>query len=996
MIAVQRRTLAPFLAIGLLLTVLFPWYYGDLVAWSGHDESLTVAPVSHSNHIADVEIVVASLKKEDTSWLSTHLPEWKANIYVVDDSKAHLTVPINKGHEAMVYLTYIIDQYDNLPNNIIFIHASRFAWHNDDPDYDAIPTLSNFQLPYLQESGYVNLRCVWIIGCPAEIRPVEDEANRDDAHLSTKNIYKQAYEELLPDLPVPEVVAVGCCSQFGVTRETVHKRPRSDYLRYRQWLLETSLDDSMSGRVFEFSWHNRQSGQNGTNLTSFGMHGRLETLSIGAQMASDTRVSPQGPPDFSGFSPKDVLCEVENILEHSSDLQDSLATTISPQEATFSNVIRPLVDKLNRAKCRQQILGKILVAASPDSSLRDASREAQRLILAAETRRCMRVDIATLVSAVYKKYQEDDDGIGHDRLDAEDMYLLTHVYNEYRQSGAALVDPDRRDRLQAVTTEIDELCLAAQKALTDAKDGIWLTQSELSGIPDACFTNLRTHAPGGVNGVEEQFWVPLHGTVPDQIMRDAVRGTTRHKLSVAVSKRCPANVEQLEEIVALRHEAAALLGFPDHASRRMEEKMAESVEEVERLLIDIRQNVEIYAAKEIERLLQLKRQDVACRAHAIMDPEDDEETLFAWDWAFYSQKLRQTQYSLDTARISEYFEAEHTFQEMLGIFTKLFAIKFVPTRTSTWHESVDVYEAWDNTGDKGFLGYLYVDLFTREGKYRNAQHIPINRGFAEASGVRHCPCSALMMSLPTPQPPKPTLLLLPQLRTMFHELGHAIHNLCSRTKYGIAHSRDFVEIPSLMLEHWVWDVEVLAAMGMHYTCLEKYASLSIERTNDKGLGTIPKGLALSVSRTKNLHKAHEILVEIQRAVFDLTIHTPKDANAAKDMNTTLLWNTTRRDIVGLSHGIPHESLGFTQATFGHIFRAYDAGFFAYPLSKVYAADLYNTVFRDDPLNPSIAARYRSDVLQKGSSQSEITILEQFLGRKPNSQSFLDEVASAWS
>jgi metallopeptidase MepB len=444
-------------------------------------------------------------------------------------------------------------------------------------------------------------------------------------------------------------------------------------------------------------------------------------------MASDNRVSPQGPPDFSGLSPKDVLCEVENILEHSSDLQDSLATTVSPQEATFSNVIRPLVDELNRAKCRQQILGKILVAASPDSSLRDASREAQRLILAAETRRCMRVDIATLVSAVYKKCQESDDGIGRDRLDAEDMYLLTHVYNEYRQSGAALVDPDRRNRLQAVTTEIDELCLAAQKALTDAKDGIWLTQSELSGIPDASFKNLRTHAPGGVNGVEEQFWVPLHGTVPDQIMRDAVRGTTRHKLSVAVSKRCSANVERLEKIVALRHEAAALLGFPDHASRRMEEKMAESVEEVERLLIDIRQNVEIYAAKEIERLLQLKRQDVACRAHTIMDPEDDEETLFAWDWAFYSQKIRQTQYSLDTARISEYFEAEHTFQEMLGIFTRLFAIEFVPTRASTWHESVDVYEAWDNTGDKGFLGYLYVDLFTREGKYRNAQHIPINR-----------------------------------------------------------------------------------------------------------------------------------------------------------------------------------------------------------------------------------------------------------------------------
>ncbi|ETS73832.1 hypothetical protein PFICI_14778 [Pestalotiopsis fici W106-1] len=256
MIALQRHILGTCLAIGLLLTVLFPWYYGDFVTWSGHDESLTLAPVLHDNHISNVEIVVASTKKENTKWLSTYLPEWKTNIYVVDDSKASLTVPVNKGHEAMVYLTYIIDHYDHLPSTVLFIHASRFAWHNDDPDYDAIPTLRNLQLPYLQESGYVNLRCVWVIGCPAEIRPFEDEANGDDAQLSTKSIYKQAFEELFPDLPVPEVVAVGCCSQFGVTRQTIQHRPRSDYLRYRQWLLETPLDDSLSGRVFEFAWHN--------------------------------------------------------------------------------------------------------------------------------------------------------------------------------------------------------------------------------------------------------------------------------------------------------------------------------------------------------------------------------------------------------------------------------------------------------------------------------------------------------------------------------------------------------------------------------------------------------------------------------------------------------------------------------------------------------------------------------------------------------------------
>ncbi|KAI0149139.1 hypothetical protein BJ166DRAFT_57333 [Pestalotiopsis sp. NC0098] len=258
--AQHRRLLAPCLAFALLLAVLFPWYYDDLSTWTGglwseQNQFRAASPAQHTNYTSNVEVVVASLKSEDTSWLSTHLPDWKTNIYVVDDRKASLTVPKNQGHESMVYLTYIIDHYDHLPNNIIFMHASRFAWHNDDPDYDAIPTLRNLQLPYLQENGYVNLRCVWVIGCPAEIRPVEDEANRDDAHPMTKDIYKQAFDELLPDLPMPEVVGVSCCSQFAVTRETIQSRPQSDYVRYRQWLLETSLDDGRSGRVLEFSWH---------------------------------------------------------------------------------------------------------------------------------------------------------------------------------------------------------------------------------------------------------------------------------------------------------------------------------------------------------------------------------------------------------------------------------------------------------------------------------------------------------------------------------------------------------------------------------------------------------------------------------------------------------------------------------------------------------------------------------------------------------------------
>ncbi|RYC55745.1 hypothetical protein CHU98_g10464 [Xylaria longipes] len=204
---------------------------------------------------AELDLVVASMSKENTTWLHTYLPDnWRKNVYVVDDPTATLTVPENKGHESMVYLTYIIDRYDSLPNNVLFLHASRFAWHNDDPDYDGLPTLRNLRLPYLQEAGYINMRCVWVIGCPAEIRPVVDEG-APSTDLKAKHIYKKAFEEILPELPMPEIVAVSCCSQFGVTRNTIRRRPKEDYIRYRRWLLETPLPDSLSGRVFEFSWH---------------------------------------------------------------------------------------------------------------------------------------------------------------------------------------------------------------------------------------------------------------------------------------------------------------------------------------------------------------------------------------------------------------------------------------------------------------------------------------------------------------------------------------------------------------------------------------------------------------------------------------------------------------------------------------------------------------------------------------------------------------------
>lgn len=201
---------------------------------------------------SSIGTVVASQSRENTTWLPTFFPKWNHNIYVADQPSATLSVPKNKGREGMTYLTFIINNYSSLPDIVIFLHAERYQWHNDDPLYDGVRTLSRLQIPYIQEQGYVNLRCVWTLGCPDEIHPLEHPASEITSETSASQVYAASFRELFPDIPIPESIGVSCCAQFAVTRETILKRPIQDYQRYRRWLLETQLEDGLSGRVLEY------------------------------------------------------------------------------------------------------------------------------------------------------------------------------------------------------------------------------------------------------------------------------------------------------------------------------------------------------------------------------------------------------------------------------------------------------------------------------------------------------------------------------------------------------------------------------------------------------------------------------------------------------------------------------------------------------------------------------------------------------------------------
>ncbi|KAF2126795.1 hypothetical protein P153DRAFT_70073 [Dothidotthia symphoricarpi CBS 119687] len=221
---------------------------------SEHEKETKQLQVNTGIKMRRTAVVVASQASENATWLDEYFPQWEKNIYRVDDPQAPLTVPKNKGRESMVYLTYIIDHYDALPDNVLFIHPNRYQWHNDDPDYDGVPMLHHFQLPYLEQEGYVNIRCVWSLGCPDEIKPLKEEGEHR-ASIHAGGYYKKAFQELFPDTQVPIRVGVSCCAQFAVTREKIRQKSRETYIRYREWLMNTELGDAISGRVLEYSWH---------------------------------------------------------------------------------------------------------------------------------------------------------------------------------------------------------------------------------------------------------------------------------------------------------------------------------------------------------------------------------------------------------------------------------------------------------------------------------------------------------------------------------------------------------------------------------------------------------------------------------------------------------------------------------------------------------------------------------------------------------------------
>ena len=333
-----------------------------------------------------------------------------------------------------------------------------------------------------------------------------------------------------------------------------------------------------------------------------------------------------------------------------------------------------------------------------------------------------------------------------------------------------------------------------------------------------------------------------------------------------------------------------MLGFKSHAARKLRGSMAKSPEKVWAFLTELQPPLTLAAQKELSDLKDIKTKD--CIARGLKN----DGNFYFWDLEYYERLMLESKH-VDLLQIAEYFPLDNTVSAMLNIIESLMDLTFEklgdhdlarlsPTRQANdvrWHQDNLVFSAWERGIDDEpeesvrFLGYLYMDLHPREGKYGHLAQYNLQPGFTLRDGTRHYPAAALLCNYSLPTADKPALLKHSEVVNLFHELGHAIHNLTSKTMYckmhGTANPRDFVEAPSQMLEHWCWTPSVLKSVSRHW----------------KTGRNLPDALIDRLVATKNVNSALNHLRDLQLALFDMKCHDPESRDQLESLSPTSLY-----------------------------------------------------------------------------------------------------------
>ncbi|MEO6771817.1 MAG: M3 family metallopeptidase [Kofleriaceae bacterium] len=535
-------------------------------------------------------------------------------------------------------------------------------------------------------------------------------------------------------------------------------------------------------------------------------------------------------------------------------------------------------------------------------------------------------------------------------LDAIDHRLIMLAMRDFRRNGLELSDADRTKLIQ-LRSRLAELQTQYSANLDNDTTSIEVTRGELAGLP-AAFVARLTKAPGGKLVVTTKY--PDYYPVMENARLEALR---KREYLAFNSREADKNLPLLAEAVKLRDEAAHLLGYKTHADYVTETRMAKNAAAVAtfltRLQDELRPGRDVLDAK----MLALKQAET----------HDPHAKLQAWDWRYFMHQIRKRDYALDDEQIRAYFPADKVMAGMFQVYSTILHVTFTEVKDAkTWADGVKLYEVHDAPGGK-LLAKFYVDLFPRPGKYGHAASFPI--GLArEVKGGYQIPLSALVVNFNPPEHGKRAHLSIDEVEVLFHEFGHIMHGSLTTARYasmaGTNVDTDFVEAPSQMMENFVYQPSVL--------------ELITEDPAHPG-HTMPKDLIDRIARARTYDAGVRYTRQVFLASFDEYIHTHGD-----HVDLDAVDHDLRASITGLQVD-PHEHFA---ASFGHMMGGYDAGYYGYLWSKVFADDIFTRFEQAGVLDPKIGREYRDDVLAPGREQAPDALLAKFLGRSPDEHAFL--------
>ena len=661
--------------------------------------------------------------------------------------------------------------------------------------------------------------------------------------------------------------------------------------------------------------------------------------------------TPHQTAPFDKITNEDYLPALkEGLAEGRKDVETIIN---NPDKPTFENTIVALERSSN-------LLGKVTSVLFNLNSA-ETSPELQKIVKTASPLLSEFGNDITLNEKLFARVKAVYDQRASLNLDPESMMLLQKNYKNFARNGANL-DAKGKERLRAIDKELAQLSLQfGENVLNETNEYSMVVtdDKELTGLPDYVVEAAKATAnQKGKEGYLFTLQAPSYGP----FMQYADNRELRKKLYLAYNGRSfhgdkNDNSAIIQKIVNLRYERAKLLGYKTHADFVLEESMAGSKDKVQGFLDEL----VTYARPAAER--QLAELTTYAKAHGFAD-----DKLQNWDNSYYAEKLKKEKYDLDDETLKPYFKLDNVLNGAFTIANKLYGITFTErTDIPVYNSEVKTFDVFDKDGK--FLAVFYGDYFPRPGKRSGAWMNDV-QGQKVENGENIRPHIVNVCNFTRPTATKPSLLTFNEVTTLFHEFGHGLHGMLANSQYeslsGTSVPRDFVELPSQVMENWCYDPEALKLFAKHYQTGE----------------VIPNELIEKIRASQNFLAGLANLRQLRLGLVDMYYH------GQKPTGETITQVESRVDSV--ANLFPHVDGIAISPAFSHIFAGgYSAGYYSYKWSEVLDADAFEFFKEKGGLdNKAAADSFRKNVLEKGGSEKPMELYKKFRGREPSPKAML--------